>query len=58
MTVGAALATVSSANASIRSAARVTFAMGRDRILLNWLSEVHVIVFAGRSAVAEVTSRM
>ena len=41
MVVGAVLATVSSANASILSAARVNFAMGRDKILTNWLNEVH-----------------
>ncbi|WP_262180893.1 amino acid permease [Haloarcula laminariae] len=41
MIVGAVLATVSSANASILSAARVNFAMGRDQILVNWLNEVH-----------------
>jgi len=41
MIVGAVLATVSSANASILSAARVNFAMGRDRILVTWLNEVH-----------------
>jgi amino acid transporter/nucleotide-binding universal stress UspA family protein len=41
MVVGAVLATVSSANASILSAARVNFAMGRDQILPNWLNEVH-----------------
>jgi len=41
MIVGAVLATVSSANASILSAARVNFAMGRDRILVNWLNDVH-----------------
>ena len=41
MVVGAVLATVSSANASILSAARVNFAMGRDKILSNWLNEVH-----------------
>lgn len=41
MVVGAILATVSSANASILSAARVNFAMGRDRILSRWLNEVH-----------------
>ncbi|AGN01031.1 cationic amino acid transport protein [Salinarchaeum sp. Harcht-Bsk1] len=41
MIVGAVLATVSSANASILSAARVNFAMGRDRILVDWLNEVH-----------------
>lgn len=38
---GAILATVSSANASILSAARVNFAMGRDRILTNWLNRIH-----------------
>jgi APA family basic amino acid/polyamine antiporter len=41
MIVGAVFATVSSANASILSAARVNFAMGRDRILIDWLNEVH-----------------
>ena len=41
MIVGAILATVSSANASILSAARVNFAMGRDRILTDWLNEIH-----------------
>ncbi|MFB6347415.1 MAG: amino acid permease, partial [bacterium] len=41
MVAGAVLATVSSANASILSAARVNFAMGRDRILPEWLNEVH-----------------
>ncbi|MFB6262297.1 MAG: amino acid permease, partial [Bradymonadaceae bacterium] len=41
MVLGAVLATVSSANASILSAARVNFAMGRDNILPEWLNEVH-----------------
>ncbi len=41
MILGAILATISSANASILSAARVNFAMGRDRILVDWLNEVH-----------------
>ncbi len=41
MVLGAVLATVSSANASILSAARVNFAMGRDKILTDWLNEVH-----------------
>ncbi|WP_255171583.1 amino acid permease [Natrononativus amylolyticus] len=41
MIAGAILATVSSANASILSAARVNYAMGRDRILTNWLNEIH-----------------
>ena len=41
MILGAVLATVSSANASILSAARVNFAMGRDQILVEWLNEVH-----------------
>lgn len=41
MVLGAVLATVSSANASILSAARVNFAMGRDKILPSWLKDVH-----------------
>ncbi|PSP79500.1 amino acid transporter [Halobacteriales archaeon QS_1_68_20] len=41
MVVGAILATVSSANASILSAARVNFAMGRDKILTEWLNDIH-----------------
>lgn len=41
MVLGAMLATVSSANASILSAARVNFAMGRDNILTPWLNDVH-----------------
>jgi APA family basic amino acid/polyamine antiporter len=41
MIAGAVLATISSANASILSAARVNFAMGRDKILVDWLNEVH-----------------
>lgn len=41
MVVGAVLATISSANASILSAARVNFAMGRDRILTSWLNQIH-----------------
>lgn len=41
MVVGAVLATVSSANASILSAARVNFAMGRDKILSSWLNSIH-----------------
>ena len=41
MIIGAILATISSANASILSAARVNFAMGRDRILAEWLNQIH-----------------
>jgi nucleotide-binding universal stress UspA family protein len=41
MIVGAVPATISSANASILPAARVNLAMGRDRILVDWLNEVH-----------------
>ncbi len=41
MIIGAVLATVSSANASILSAARVNFAMGRDRLLSEWLNQIH-----------------
>ncbi len=41
MIIGAVLATVSSANASILSAARVNFAMGRDKLLSEWLNQIH-----------------
>jgi len=41
MIIGAVLATISSANASILSAARVNFAMGRDKILAEWLNQIH-----------------
>ncbi|MGM0371361.1 MAG: amino acid permease [Halobacteriota archaeon] len=41
MTVGALLATASSANASILASARINFAMGRDKIVTDWLNEVH-----------------
>jgi hypothetical protein len=39
--LGAVLATVSSANASIMSASRISFAMGRDSLISEWLNEVH-----------------
>jgi amino acid transporter len=38
---GAVLATVSSANASIMSASRISFAMGRDKMMWDALNEVH-----------------
>jgi amino acid transporter/nucleotide-binding universal stress UspA family protein len=41
MTLGALLATASSANASILASARINFAMGRDRIVTDWLNEIH-----------------
>ena len=41
MVVGAVLATVSSANASILGAGRVSYAMGQDRTLSDWLSRLH-----------------
>jgi amino acid transporter/nucleotide-binding universal stress UspA family protein len=41
MTLGALLATASSANASILSSARINFAMGRDKIVTNWLNAIH-----------------
>jgi amino acid transporter len=31
----------SSANASILASARINFTMGRDRIVTNWLNEIH-----------------
>lgn len=39
--LGAVLATVSSANASIMSASRISFAMGRDALIWEWINEVH-----------------
>ena len=41
ITLAALLATASSANASILSSARINFAMGRDRIVSDWLNEIH-----------------
>jgi nucleotide-binding universal stress UspA family protein len=41
MTLGALLATASSANASILSSARINFAMGRDKIVTDWLNKIH-----------------
>ena len=41
MTLGALLATASSANASILSSARINFAMGRDKIVSDKLNEIH-----------------
>ncbi len=41
MTLGALLATASSANASILSSARINFAMGRDKIVTDWLNQIH-----------------
>jgi amino acid transporter len=35
------MATVSSANASIMSASRISFAMGRDKLIWDWLNVVH-----------------
>lgn len=41
MLAGAVLATVSSANASIMSASRIGFAMGRDEMIWSWVNVVH-----------------
>ncbi|WP_049921116.1 amino acid permease [Halopiger djelfimassiliensis] len=41
ITLAALLATASSANASILASARINFAMGRDKIVSNWLNEIH-----------------
>lgn len=38
---GGLLATLSSANASIMAASRINLAMSRDRMIPNWLSEIH-----------------
>ncbi|MGI5816618.1 MAG: amino acid permease [Armatimonadota bacterium] len=39
--IAAIMATVSSANASIMAASRISFAMGRDRLVPEWLNEIH-----------------
>ncbi len=39
--LGGILATVSSANASIMAASRISFAMGRDRLMPDWFNEIH-----------------
>ncbi|MFU8867620.1 amino acid permease [Natronococcus sp.] len=41
ITLAALLATASSANASILASARINFAMGRDKIVTDWLNEIH-----------------
>ncbi len=41
ITFAALLATASSANASILSSARINFAMGRDKIVTDWLNDIH-----------------
>ncbi len=39
--VGGILATVSSANASILAASRISFAMGRDQLMPEWFNQIH-----------------
>jgi amino acid transporter/nucleotide-binding universal stress UspA family protein len=41
LTGGGLLATASSANASILASSRINFAMGRDRLVSDWLNAVH-----------------
>lgn len=41
LTFGGLLATASSANASILASSRINFAMGRDKIVSNWLNDIH-----------------
>lgn len=38
---GGILATVSSANASVMAASRISFAMGRDQIMSEWFNQIH-----------------
>lgn len=40
--IGGILATVSSANASIMAASRISFAMGRDQLMPEWLNQIHL----------------
>jgi amino acid transporter/nucleotide-binding universal stress UspA family protein len=39
--IGGILATVSSANASIMAASRISFAMGRDGLMPEWFNQIH-----------------
>jgi APA family basic amino acid/polyamine antiporter len=39
--LGGILATVSSANASVMAASRVSFAMGRDELMPDWFNQIH-----------------
>ncbi|MGD2295084.1 MAG: amino acid permease, partial [Candidatus Aminicenantes bacterium] len=39
--LGGIMATVSSANASVMAASRVSFAMGRDQLMPEWLIQIH-----------------
>jgi nucleotide-binding universal stress UspA family protein len=41
LTIGGLLATASSANASILASSRINFAMGRDRLVSDWLNAIH-----------------
>ncbi len=41
LTFGGLLATASSANASVLSASRINYAMGRDELMDEWLAEIH-----------------
>lgn len=39
--IGGILATVSSANASVMAASRISFAMGRDQLMPDWFNDIH-----------------
>lgn len=39
--LGGILATVSSANASVMAASRISFAMGRDELMPDWFNQIH-----------------
>ena len=41
LTIGGLLATASSANASILASSRINFAMGRDKLVSDWLNAIH-----------------
>jgi amino acid transporter len=66
MVVGAVLATVSSANASILAAGRVSYAMGREGVILDWFFRLHerygtpyrTLIVTGVGIVALVIARL
>lgn len=51
VTFGALMATASSANASVLASSRISFAMGRDKILPEFFNEIHEIYFTPHKSI-------
>lgn len=52
LTFGGLLATASSANASILASSRINFAMGRDKIITDWINQIHPRFFTPYRSIA------